>query len=38
MISLFIPNRAHTENALIPTGLSMLYVIIQSQTEVVFLS
>lgn len=38
MISWFILNRAYTANALISTGLSMLYVIIQSQTEVVFLS
>lgn len=38
MIALFILNCAYTANTLISTGLSMLYVIIQSQTEVVFLS
>lgn len=38
MIALLIPNRAYTANALISTGLSMPDVIIQSQTEVLFLS
>lgn len=35
-ISLFTPNRADAANALISPGLSVLRVIIQSQTEVVF--